>query len=500
MISTFWNGLGRGGRVGLVAGALAIVAATGLLAWWTLRADYQVLFADLTPQDAAAMAGELEKQKVAFSLDEREGGTTILVDRNEVHKTRIKMMGRDLPLHGAVGFELFNNSDFGMTEFAQKVNYQRALQGELTRTILSLSEVRDARVLLALPEQGLFKQNAARPKASITLSLRQGQALRPEQVAGIQRLVAAAVPGISAEDVTLVDQWGVALTRVADGPHVEGGSARLDVKRDVEGYLARKAGEVLDRALGAGQALASVDVTLNLDRVQVTTEEVVGAPGKSGHAQTGVVVRERDTQRDLGGPLAVRASADGAGSAGGSSQREVEYAVGRRVEQVVSHPGAVRRIQVVAVVRRALDAAQQEQIARMVAASVGASTDRGDTVVVHSMEAMAPARVAGLASKPGDGGQAAGTIAAASAGGPAREPEAGWLPNRPVRPLGAGLAAGLGMLLAALVGLVLWLALRGRGGRRHADAPLTEAQREAALVQVQTWLRSGDGRVPGEAA
>ena len=144
----FWQGLTHRARIGLIGGSVAILLATAVLAWWLLHTEYQALFTDLKPQDAQAMATELERLKIPYRLG--DNGASILVDKATVHATRIKLMGKELPLHGAVGLELFNNTDFGMTEFAQKINYQRALQGELTRTIQSLSEVLEVRVLLAL--------------------------------------------------------------------------------------------------------------------------------------------------------------------------------------------------------------------------------------------------------------------------------------------------------------------------------------------------------------
>jgi len=162
----FWQGLTQRARAGLIGGVLIIVLGVALAAWWVFRTEYQVLFSELKPQDAQAMTTELERLKIPYRLG--DNGTAILVDKTTVHATRIKLMGKELPLQGAVGLELFNNTDFGMTEFAQKINYQRALQGELTRTIQSLAEVREVRVLLALPEQGLFKQATAKAKASIT--------------------------------------------------------------------------------------------------------------------------------------------------------------------------------------------------------------------------------------------------------------------------------------------------------------------------------------------
>jgi flagellar M-ring protein FliF len=430
------------------------------------------------------------------------GGTSVLVDRADVYKTRMKVMGKEIPLHGAVGFEVFNNSDFGMTEFAQRINYQRALQGELTRTILSLSEIRDVRVLLALPEQGLFKQARAKATASITLTLRQGQRLSPAQVGGIQRLVAAAVPGIAAADVTIVDQSGVALTRPGGEGDADASSAHLDLKKETEQYLSRKASEVLDRTLGSGQALASVDVTLDMDRAQTTTEDVVAPPGTAGHAQTGVVVRERETLRETNPPLGGHSSTEtGGGVAGGNSQREVEYAVGRRVANVISQPGSIRRIQVVAVVKKALDPGQQEQIRRTVAASVGAVFDRGDTVVVQSIDAVAAPSLAA----------SAGPAVAAVAGGtdPRREASETVVPDPRVAPrsafdrvLGSARSAVLLGIAVLLLLLAVWTSRRrGRAvadGPTAAAAPLSEEERKAALAQVRTWMRTGESkRAPG---
>ena len=475
----FWQGLTQRARIGLATGAVVILLATAALAWWAFRVEYQALFTDLKPQDAQAMTTELERLKIPYRLG--DSGTSILVDRNTVHATRIKLMGKELPLQGAVGLELFNNTDFGMTEFAQKINYQRALQGELTRTIQSLSEVREVRVLLALPEQGLFKQATSKAKASITLTMRQGQALRPEQVVGVQRLVAAAIPGMVMQDVTIVDGHGVALTR-AEGSNgdAEANSARLELKRDTETYLSRKVAAVLDRSFGAGQALASVDVTLNMDQIRITTEDVLPAPSRTGLQATGVVVREREMLRDGGGGADTKVS-DSAGPRSGSAQRDVEYAVGRRVEQVVSQPGSIRRIQVVAVVRKALDAVQEEQLRKVIAAAVGASPDRGDTVVVQSL-------AGGVVQSPEAGAPAGGAEPAAPAQASTQDPDAA--PRGPVPFSWPQLLLG-GLLLAVAVAL-LFRAGRKSAAAKHQPstrAPLSEAERAAALQRVRAWMR-----------
>lgn len=491
----FWEKLGGAARAGLVTGLIVIVAVTAMLGYWLLRTDYQVLFAELAPQDAAAMTAELDRLKTPYKLG--EDGTSILVDKDQVYKVRMKLMGKELPLRGAVGFELFNNSDFGMTEFAQKINYQRALQGEITRTILSLSQIKDARVILVMPEQGLFKQAASKAKASITLTMKQSQTLRPEQVTGIQRLVSASVPGIGTQDVTILDQNGVALSRngagEADG---EAGTGRLDLKKETENYLARKAGEVLERAFGPGLAMASVDVVLNAERAQITTEDLVVPPARPGHAPTGVVVRERETLRE-GAPLETKAFDSASPARAGSSQREVEYAVGRRVEQIVSQPGSIKRLQAVAVVRRALDPAQQEQIRKLLAAAVGASLERGDTVVVHALDAASPAGTTGAAALAAPEARALPFDMPGAQARPAAGSGHGDMKVEPVMEPWVAIAF---LLVLVVVAAALLLMARRRAvraaGRR--DAPLTEAQRQAALAKVRAWMSadagSGDGR------
>src|SRR4051812_48007220 len=253
-----WDRASTEARLGLATGVLLIIAVVVYFSASVLRTEYQTLFANLDAQDAASMAAELDKMKVPYRLD--NDGTTIQVDKSQVHALRLKLLGKTGAVRSGVGFEIFNNTDFGMTEFAQKINYQRALQGELTRTIQSLDEVKTARVHLVLPESGLFKKSGQKPKASITLTLKEGRTLQTDQVLGIQRLVAASVPEIFADAVTILDQRGVALTRPAESDSQEGVvAARLNAKQELEADLTRKAVAVLDKAFGPGRAMVSVD-------------------------------------------------------------------------------------------------------------------------------------------------------------------------------------------------------------------------------------------------
>lgn len=197
--------LGR--QILLAAGALVIAAfVLGSVYFVFLRQPDSVLFSNLRPLDAATIVAELDKRKLPYHL--KDGGTTILVAANQVDATRLSILSEDLPLKGTVGFELFNKSDIGLTEFEQRINYQRALQGELSRTIMALDEVDTARVHLSLPEPTIFRDDRRAPKASIALTLKPGRRLSASDVAGIQRLVAAAVSDLDAVNVVVVDGEG----------------------------------------------------------------------------------------------------------------------------------------------------------------------------------------------------------------------------------------------------------------------------------------------------
>ncbi|MTV41455.1 flagellar M-ring protein FliF [Duganella radicis] len=466
-------------RVGLIVGVVLIVVLTAGLGLWAYRADDQILFSDVAPADAAAMTAELDKMKTPYQLT--DGGATILVPKDLVYKTRLKLMSKELPLHGAVGFEVFNNADFGMTEFVQKVNYLRAIQGELTRTILSIEEVQAARVHLALPEQGLFKKTQAKPKASVTLTMKNGKALAPEQIAGIQRLVAASVPDIASGDVTVLNQHGVALTRMAQGEADESALALLDSKRGTEEYLLKKVTQVLDRSYGPGQAIASVDVTLNADQSKVTTEEVLPAKNPDPNASaTGVVVRERSSASEAAGATALAGGARGNGTPGNSTS-EFDYQVGRRVEQVVSGGGTVKRMTIAVVVKQRLDEEQIASLKEVVALAAGFNRQRGDEVVVYSMQALAnPAVVTAPATPAASTGEAA--VAPAPAASPARHAGSGQ-----VVPVLAGLAV-LVVLGAAAFGLA--------SRRAPARARLSAAEREAMLGNVKQWIAAAPDQPP----
>lgn len=228
----------------ILVGVFALTCAILAIGYYLfLRTDYAVLYTGLKPADAAAIVAELDSKGIGHRL--RDEGTTILVPVNEADTVRLAVAGSDIPLKGSVGFELFNKSDMGLTDFAQKINYQRALQGELARTIMMMDGIETARVHLAMPERSLFRGNRSTPKAAIEVVVRAGQALDPARVAGIQSLVAASVPDLPLGEVVVLDGRGHV---VSTAPMV-GQAAEVEEQQAAQNYYAARARSALATAL-----------------------------------------------------------------------------------------------------------------------------------------------------------------------------------------------------------------------------------------------------------
>lgn len=484
-IQEWWQSTPQRTRLGFMTGLLLILLFAGYALYWLFRSDYQVLFTDLAAQDAAALVKELDKLKTPYELS--NGGTSILVPSDVVYKTRLKLMGQNIPLQGGVGFEIFNNSDFGMTEFAQKVNYQRALQGELTRTIMGIEEVKFARVHIVMAESGLFKKNKVKPKASVTLIMKPDAALRPDQVVGIQRLVAASVPEIEPSAVTILDQQGVALSRNSRGSSETNGatetlglndsiSQQLEIKKEAEAHLTHKLAEVLDKALGTNQAIVSVDISLNYDLIKVTKENVLGAPGKNGQT-SGVVIRKRNSMRGQTLPVNESKTIKSEGTSSDvmpteNSSSEIDYQTGRQVEQVISTPGSIRRISVGILVPNYQAEEKLSKISKVLQMAAGINSERGDALVIYSLDEVIAQRmdtgIAPSSSKPADPSQIAVQ--------PTQNPANSYL-----------------RYLLFLLGMIFIGALiyRFRSKRlSRPTPPLSMIEREQLLRDIQSWLGS----------
>lgn len=350
-----------------------------------LRPAYEVLFSELSPQDMTAIANQLTSEGVAYKVD--DDGGRILVEKRDVHASRIKVMEAGIPLNRPVGFELFDHAEFGMTEFTQRINYKRALEGELTRTIAALREVERARLHLVLPEGRLFDSEKTRPKAALTLWVRPRMQLSVERISGIQRLIASSVPDLQPEAVAIHDDKGASLVADQNPSAVDSINARVDAKRAVETYLANKAQTVLNRSFGPGGAIVQIDADLEHDRRQIVRDEVLPVRGGLTGAVTGLKSLRGGV---FGNPEIVDGDdEDHPAALADDVTTEVKYETGRQHETVSVATGAVKRLTVSVLVPLSAGEEVRRSISTAVANSVGLNVERGDTVSVIGVPAAA---------------------------------------------------------------------------------------------------------------
>lgn len=229
----------------IIAAFAAIFGVLALGYFLFLRSDYVAVFSQIRPAEASAIVTQLEGKNIAYRL--ADGGTTIQVPADQADQARVAIGGSDIALKGGVGFELFNKSDMGLTDFAQRINYQRALQGELERSIMMLDDVESARVHLAMPERTIFRSERSNAKAAVELVAKAGRQFDQGRVAGIQRLVSFAVPDLTPADVVILDSDG----RVLSVSNADGVTLPPDVeeRQGVQGYYRARARAALEQAL-----------------------------------------------------------------------------------------------------------------------------------------------------------------------------------------------------------------------------------------------------------
>lgn len=385
-IKTNWTGLSPVAKVFFVLFLGIILVFTGLSAYWLLKDEYEVVYDELTQQDAAAIVTELERAKVPYQLN--RNGTAILLPKEEAAQIKLKLAGKGVANTNNVGFELFNNAEFGMTEFAQKINYLRALQGELERTIATFGGVKSARVHLVLPESTLFKRRNSKPKASVSIVTKDGEDIANEQVTGIQRLVASSVADLSPGDVTVMNQQGVALNKqVLVNNEDADPYQRLEVKKQLENYFTNKLNRILDKVVGSGKAIVTTDISLNYDEVKVTKEDIVPLPNTKGQS-VGAIYKQRITsQVESADKLTNFAEDQSQIQPPTNASKEVEFANNRRIEHILSAPGAINKISVAVVLPESTDSLTLLKVKDVIAASAGINPARGDHVVVHAISA-----------------------------------------------------------------------------------------------------------------
>jgi flagellar M-ring protein FliF len=259
-------------QAAIIAVGVAVTALVFGVSRWATRPTMVPLFADIPVEQVKPMTDKLTESGIAYELD--ASGSTILVASGDLARARVDLAAEVMPSATRPGLELFDKPSWGMTDFTQKVNYRRALEGELERTIGKMQDVEAVQVHLALEETPMFRETERPSKASVTLRMLGGQQPTAETVRGIASLVAGSVGGLQPEHVTVVDARGQALTSADDGSPSGLTSRQLSVQREVEGYLEAKADKLISSLVGAGNARVQVAASVNFNKVERTTQAV----------------------------------------------------------------------------------------------------------------------------------------------------------------------------------------------------------------------------------
>lgn len=253
---------------GVVAGTIVgIVFVVG----WLNSVNYARLYSDLDQSEAGEVVAYLNDNKIPYNLT--DGGSSIEVPSGDVYKTRIALASEGLPRSGSVGYSIFDENNLGMTDFLQNLNFRRALEGELTRTIMQLNEVAAARVHIVMPKERLFKKDQKEATASVLLKLKGSSGLSARQLKGITHLVASSVEGLTPANIAIVDYDGNLLSSNSENDPLAGlSSSQLEVRKQVEQYLQDKAQTMLDDVLGSGKSVIRVTADLNFQQIERTSE------------------------------------------------------------------------------------------------------------------------------------------------------------------------------------------------------------------------------------
>jgi flagellar M-ring protein FliF len=393
----------------LIVGAVALISILAFAALILVanKTDYRPLFANLTTEDAGEIVKKLKDQKVPYQIS--ADGKAILVPSDKVYELRLSLASEGLPQGGGVGFEIFDRKNFGVTEFVQKLNFQRALQGELSRTIAQLAGVEQARVHLVIPEKSLFKESEKPATAAVVLKMKSNRTLRESEVQGVVHLVSSAIEGMDPEHVSVLDSRGKILSKT--GPTDAAArmtSSMQEAQRSYEKNLEDKLQTLLDKVVGTGKSVARVSASLEFKQVEKYEERY--------DPETAAVRSEQRSEEKLGstsvatGVPGVQANlgrtSPGTGTAGGGSKSDetLNYEVSRTTARIVEPVGQLSKVSVAILVDGKYEApvgakagAQEkakyqprtpdelQKIEALVKSSVGFNSERGDQVTVANI-------------------------------------------------------------------------------------------------------------------
>lgn len=404
-ITRLWESLSWKQRVSIGAALLSVAALLYAAVQWNRQRDLRPLFTNLAPEDAGAIVERLKSSNVRYQVSD---GGAVLVPSDRVAELRLEMAASGLPRSGRVGFELFDQSNLGVTDFAEQVNYRRALEGELERSVMALAEVERARVHVTFAKESLFADHRQPAKASVLVQLRPGAKLSPPNVLAIQHLTASAVEGLEPESVAVLDMAGNLLSRPSLGLDGDGrlSSAMLEFRQSLEREYLAKIRSTLDPLLGPERYRAGVNVECDFTSGEQSEETF--DPSKS------VMVTSARTE-DVSGAAAASAGVPGTasnlprpaprlpGSASGVSRKteNITYQTSRVVRHVRIPQGGLKRISVAVLVdhkvrwegagpkaRRILEPPAPETlkvVRDVLAGVVGFQQERGDQILVESL-------------------------------------------------------------------------------------------------------------------
>lgn len=381
---------------------LLVIAAFAAMFIWANKVEYQAAYTHLTPEDAAAITGKLKEKRIPYRLDGE--GSAIMVPAENVYDVRLSLAASGLPKGGGVGYEIFDKNDFGTTDFVQKLNHQRALQGELARTVKEFDEVIDAKVMIVLPKDSVFIEETKPPSASVLLKLKSD--LNREKVDAVVHLVSSAIEGLTPEMVTVVDTTGRVLFKgTSEEEKVDMlANAQLNYKNTVEKDLTERIQTMLERIVGKDKAIVRVTSEMDFDRVDVNEEvydpdvQVIRSRKTSAediqkqHAATGKISSVNPVPTDGG---------DGkSGDILENSKKQdetVNYEISRTVRRTTKPVAVLTRLSVAAVIdgKYAFETgeskrkyiprseAEMDQFRKIVEKAMGYNEDRGDQVSVE---------------------------------------------------------------------------------------------------------------------
>lgn len=403
-------------KIALGAVALISLAVFAVIILQSRSASLQLLYANLSEADAGSVVSWLKTQKIPYEL--KNDGKNIWVPADKLYETRLNLAASGLPSGGGVGFEIFDKQSFALTDFVQKVNYTRALQGELSRTISSLGPVDATRVHLALPEKRLFENQQKPATASVIVTLKPGKTLDKDQVQGIIHLVAGSVSGLASENVKVIDSTGKELS-IPENEHKDENlpSDLLTFQQEVEQRLESRALALLDKTLGEDKAMVRVTATIDFSKVE-KTQELYDADDPVVRSEQ--VDEEKNSDHTGGGIPGVESNLQGnaAGNSGNTTSaskisRTTNYEISKTINKTVNPMGSITKLSVSILVAdkvipgkdnepastRPRTEEELQTLETMVTAALGLVKARGDNISIVSMPFTEPAKEPALAEE-----------------------------------------------------------------------------------------------------